>query len=78
MYLGGIALGIGISFKLLLTLPLGLWYLAKQRWKLVGAIVLGGIIWIALPSVFLGVERNIELFSYFVVATRAKECTNRY
>jgi hypothetical protein len=63
---GGIALGIGISFKLL-TLPLGLWYLAKQRWKLVGAIVLGGIVWITLPSVFLGVERNIELFSYFVV-----------
>jgi hypothetical protein len=28
---------------------------------------LGGIVWITLPSVFLGVERNIELFSYFVV-----------
>lgn len=63
---GGITLGVSMSFKLL-TLPLGVWYLAKRDWKVVGAIVLGGAIWILLPSLFLGVERNVELFSYFVV-----------
>lgn len=59
-------LGISICFKLL-TLPLGVWYLAKRDWKLLGLLTFGGIIWIALPSLFLGVERNVELFSYFIV-----------
>ncbi len=66
--LGGFWIGLAMAIKLL-TLPLGLWFVVKRDFKTLGGLILGALIWLLFPSVFLGISHNFELLqSWFLTA----------
>lgn len=66
--LGGFWIGLAMAIKLL-TLPLGLWFVVKRDFKTLGGLMLGALIWLLFPSLFLGISHNFELLqSWFLTA----------
>lgn len=63
--LGGFWIGLAMAIKLL-TLPLGLWFALKRDFKTLGGIVLGAVVWLLFPSLFLGIGHNLELLRSWI------------
>ncbi|MFN3394189.1 MAG: glycosyltransferase family 87 protein [Candidatus Thermochlorobacter sp.] len=69
--LGGFWIGLAMAIKLL-TLPLGLWFVVKRDFKTLGGLMLGALIWLLFPSLFLGISHNFELLHSWLLTAVLK------
>lgn len=62
---GGAAIGVSMVTKLL-TLPFGIWFMAKRNFRAVLGIVSGVIAGLFLPALVLGWQRNLFYLEYWL------------
>ena len=64
-FAGGAAVGVSMVMKLL-TLPLGVWFVAKRNFKAVAGIISGGILGLFFPAIILGWRQNLFYLEYWL------------
>lgn len=61
----GIAIGVSVVLKII-ALPLAIVFVVQGRGRVIAGILCGVAAGLALPSVFVGVERNIAYIAYWI------------